>query len=421
MAMEITNNYRNYAANYADTAKKADSQAAAAKTSGKDKVQEYYEKLCKKFPQINFNTKGVLSSNSSKVTVNLSYDCLKKMANDSEFAKEIEWNLSGEMAANSMVYGWAQRDGVVLGGRTVTYDANGNRQSSCGGMRTANAGDSNTNKMQKKYKTEEERWLKARKKREEKEKTAKKQTEKKAEEKRMAGRRAEKKEAEEARTETGEYTVSATGTDIKRNTKNGNGTENIALEKTDGTEELSEAEEMEIFKKEFYEALSKITNHRTVSNAAVNISEAAFEAMKDDPQYREKILSLIQRDWGDSYAPRNCSVLITVGASLNEYRGDSWPVGYDSEFDVRSQNSFYKRTSDKKANQKELLEEYLEKRAQVKKQQQEMLNAKIAKQGQERSRLLQSWNNERLLSKASIAYEANVLTEAVTDMASLPG
>ena len=186
------------------------------KTNSKDKVQEYYEKLCKKFPQINFNTNGgVLPSNSSKVTVNLSYDCLKKMASDPEFAKEIEWNLSGEVAANSMVYGWAQRDGVVLGGRTVTYDANGNRQSSCGGMRTANAGDSNTNKMQKKYKAEEERWLKARKKREEKEKIAKKQAEKKAEEKRMAERRAKKKEAEEARTETGEYTVSATGTDIK--------------------------------------------------------------------------------------------------------------------------------------------------------------------------------------------------------------
>ena len=33
-----------------------------------------------------------------------SYDCLKKMANDPEFAKEIEWNLSGEVAANSQVY-----------------------------------------------------------------------------------------------------------------------------------------------------------------------------------------------------------------------------------------------------------------------------------------------------------------------------
>ena len=221
MAMEIISNYSNYAANYADTTKKSNSKAAAevktsTSTNSNDKVQEYYEKLCKKFPQINFNTNGgVIPSNSSKVTVNLSYDCLKKMANDPEFAKEMEWNLSGEVAANSMVYGWAQRDGVVLGGRTVTYDANGNRKSSCGGMRTANAGNSNTNKTQKKYKAEEERWLKARKKRDEKEKTAKKQAKKRAEEKRLAEGRADRKEAEEARTETGEYIVSATGTDIK--------------------------------------------------------------------------------------------------------------------------------------------------------------------------------------------------------------
>ena len=198
-----------------------------------------------------------------------------------------------------------------------------------------------------------------------------------------------------------------------KSTKNVNSIEKFALEKTSGTQELSETEEMELFKKEFYEDLSKVTNHRTVSNAAVNISEAAFKAMKDDPQYREKVLSLIQRDWGDSYAPRNCSVLITVGATLNEYRADSWPVGYDSEFDVRSQNSFYKRTSEKKDKQKELLEEYLEKRTQVKKQQQELLDEKIAKQGQDRNRLFQSWNNERQLAKASNAYEANVMVEPV--------
>ena len=142
--------------------------------------------------------------------------------------------------------------------------------------------------------------------------------------------------------------------------------------------------------------------------------------MKDDPQYREKILSLLKRDLGSSLA-RNCSAVFTVGATIKEYRGDSWPVGYDSEFYARSQNSFYKKTSGKKDSQKELLEEYLEKRAQVKKQQQEMLNEKIAKQEQERSRLLQSWNNERLLSKASNAYEANAMTETVTDTASLLG
>lgn len=182
-----------------------------------------------------------------------------------------------------------------------------------------------------------------------------------------------------------------------KNTKNINGTG-----KADSTYELSEAEEMEIFKKEFYDELSKITNHRTVSNAAVNISEAAFKAMKGDPEYREKILSLIQRDLGASYAPRDCSVLITVGATLDDYRGDSWSVGYDSEFHMRSRNSFYKRTSGKQDRQKEILEKYLQK------QQQEMFNEKIVNQDQERDRLLQSWNNERQLAKASSAYESNM-------------
>ena len=186
---------------------------------------------------------------------------------------------------------------------------------------------------------------------------------------------------------------------------------------------MSEAEEMELFKKEFYEDLSKITNHRTVSNAAVNISEEAFKAMKDDPQYREKVLSLIQRDWGDSYAPRNCSVLITVGATLNEYRADSWPVGYDSEFDMRSQNSFYKRTSEKKDRQKELLEEYLENRAQAKKQQLEMLNKKIAKMELERSRLVKnitktmeiSNNQSYYINPNTRQFTSNVKNTAIKD------
>ena len=206
-----------------------------------------------------------------------------------------------------------------------------------------------------------------------------------------------------------------------KNTKNVNSTEKFSLEKTESTKELSEAEEMELFKKEFYQELSQITTHTTVSNAAVNVTEAAFKRMKDDPEYKEQVLDWIKHDLGASYGSRNASVMLTVGGTLEECRGDAWPVSADSEFGIRSQDSFYKRTSDKKDKQKELLEEYLEKRAQVKKQQQEILNEKITRQEQERSRLLQSWNNERQLSKASNAYEANVMTETVTERASLLG
>ena len=65
MAMEITSNYSNYAANYVDTVKKPDSKASAevkvnTSVNSKDKVQAYYEKLCKKFPNITFNTSSGL-------------------------------------------------------------------------------------------------------------------------------------------------------------------------------------------------------------------------------------------------------------------------------------------------------------------------------------------------------------------------
>ena len=214
MSMEITNNYDQYLNNEIYSIKKnkqADKQKNEYVQGSGDRVQEYYVKLCKKFPQISFNTQGsIMPCCPGKTVVNISLECLKKMANDPEFAKEVEWNLSGEVAANSLLYSWAKRDGVELGGPTVKYDANGNREASCGGMRTANVGNgNNSNKIQKKYKEDQERWMKARKKREEKEKLEKKRAEKKAEEERLEKHRAEMEEISE------KYTVSSVGTDIE--------------------------------------------------------------------------------------------------------------------------------------------------------------------------------------------------------------
>lgn len=128
-------------------------------------------------------------------------------------------------------------------------------------------------------------------------------------------------------------------------------------EATQQKAELSKAEEMQLFKKEFYEDLSKIICNPTVSNAAVNISDAAFQAMKDNPEYRAQVLSLLQRDLGASFAPRNCSILITVGTSLDQYRADSWPVGNDSEFHLRSKNSFWEQRMERHKKYMELQQE----------------------------------------------------------------
>ena len=133
-------------------------------------------------------------------------------------------------------------------------------------------------------------------------------------------------------------------------------------EATQQKAELSKAEEMQLFKKEFYEDLSKIICNPTVSNAAVNISDAAFQAMKDDPEYRAQVLSLLQRDLGASFAPRYCSILIAVGTNLDQYRADSWPVGNDSEFHSRSKGSFWEQRMERHKKYMELAEEAAAKR-----------------------------------------------------------
>lgn len=175
-------------------------------------------------------------------------------------------------------------------------------------------------------------------------------------------------------------------------------------EKAGCAQELSEAEEMAAFKKEFYAELERIPKNGTIVNLAINISEEAFENMKADPEYREQILSVLRRDLTSSFAPMKASLLITVGATAEDYRGDSWSgVNNDSEFYARSRNSFYKKTNGKVDRHREALEEYLEKWAQAKKQQQEILDEKMEKAEQERNRLAKARMRERQMAGYSDA------------------
>ena len=217
MAMEITNNYSSYAVSYTETTKKSDSKAAAeVKTNSKDKVQEYYEKLCKKFPNITFNTgNSLMSGNENKVVLNLSSKCLEKMANDPEFAKKVEFNLTGVVQGQNNMFAQAKADNAVIHGVTAVMDADGNVSVTCGGMTRTSGSKQNSTTLN----AEEKQKERLEKKREERkileEKAAKKRAEKKAEEKRIAERQAEKKAAAEERFETGEYTINVTGAGIK--------------------------------------------------------------------------------------------------------------------------------------------------------------------------------------------------------------
>ena len=207
MAMEITNNYSNYAANYTDNTKTSSSNVAAevkagTSTNSKDEVQEYYEKLCKKFPEITFNTSsGLMSGNENKVVINLSSECLKKMANDPEFVKKVEFNLSGVVSGQNNMFAQAKADNAVIHGVTAVMDADGNVSVTCGGMTRTSGSKQNSTTLNTEKK--------------QKERLEKKCEERKILEEKAAKRRAERKASNEARIYTNEYTVTSTDkTDI---------------------------------------------------------------------------------------------------------------------------------------------------------------------------------------------------------------
>ena len=207
MSIKIANNHGNYEANHVDTAKKPDSRAAAEvkvskSTNSKDKVRAYYEQLCRKFPQININSsRGIAGGGKNNIVLNLSNDCLKKMANDPDFAKKIENDIAGIPAAHEQMLAKAKSDGIEIHGFAVRINADGSMQCSCSGStRTSGKKQSasvlNTEKRQK-------------------ERVEKKREERKILEEKAAERRAERKEWME-----GTFTVSATGTDVKNITQN---------------------------------------------------------------------------------------------------------------------------------------------------------------------------------------------------------
>ena len=211
MAMEITSDYSNYAANYTDTMKKSGSDATReVKTSSKVRAQEYYEQLCKKFPQININSsRGIAGGGKNNIVLNLSNDCLKKMASDPDFARKIENDIAGIPAAHEQMFAKAKSDGIEIHGFAVRINADGSMQCSCSGStRTSGSKQSasilNTKKRQK-------------------ERLEKRREERKNLEEKAAERRAERKEQMDKLTEDGEaesFTVSATGIDMKSVTQN---------------------------------------------------------------------------------------------------------------------------------------------------------------------------------------------------------
>ena len=171
---------------------------------------------------------------------------------------------------------------------------------------------------------------------------------------------------------------------------------------------------LEEYKEYFNEKMNSLYTHPSQRNMnwVIDITDSAYKRMQTDPEYEKKILDALAKNKAVDFGG-NIPVIAythiddTYEKCYGYTQGMKENVGYSKGSSAKDGNDAVRQ---KKARQKELLEEYLEKRARMKEFQQEALDEKIAKQELERSRLTKAWSSKQQMAKASSAYEANIMT-----------
>ena len=168
------------------------------------------------------------------------------------------------------------------------------------------------------------------------------------------------------------------------------------------------------YKAYFNEKMNSLYTHPSQRgmNWTIDITDAAYKKMQEDPEYEKKILDALAKNKAVDFGG-NIPVVAythiddTYDKCYGYTQGMKENVGYSGSSSTKQADA----GREKKARQKELLEEYLEKRAQAKRQQQELLDEKAAKAEQERSRLAKVWSSKQQMARVSSAYESNIMTE----------
>lgn len=144
------------------------------------------------------------------------------------------------------------------------------------------------------------------------------------------------------------------------------------VEESDTVKSISKDDmTMEEYKQYIYDQISsyQISQTRAGDQYSINISDAGFEAMKNDPEYEEWVLDYIQRDmsypapaWYTAMGGPSAYCILNFGASPEERTGSMFSAGYKGGqgtgiFDSHADNSFWSKRTETKKQIKKLTEE----------------------------------------------------------------
>ena len=169
-----------------------------------------------------------------------------------------------------------------------------------------------------------------------------------------------------------------------------------STEESGNTKELSEAEKLEVFKKEMWKEINSLSWGSSVS---IQITDEAFEKMMNDSEFKNKMMNLIRED---SRGSHNMCGGTLINIDENGYSGYSYMADHAKEanaaYESHSKGSFYSKKV-KNQNVDDIWEEKL-----LEQERQQELRDKEYFQHKE---MTEYWNKRH---SAADSYEANILT-----------
>ena len=196
-----------------------------------------------------------------------------------------------------------------------------------------------------------------------------------------------------------------------KNTKNVDSTEKFALEETGSTKELSEAEKLEAFKEEIWNEINSYSWNKSM-NISIQITDGAFKRMMNDADFKDRMLGVIKKESIAAQPPGNVSLTWIDESGYKGYSyidNDAGAIAFKAH--SSDKDSFYVQKAKKNSNSADLTEYYEKQR-----REQELQKELRDKEYFQHKELTEYWNKRQ---SAAASYEANVMTETVTDSVSL--
>lgn len=208
-------------------------------------------------------------------------------------------------------------------------------------------------------------------------------------------------------------------------------TDTVEISATGAAEAVPRADmTMEEYKQSIFNQISAFPIHPShpLYQYSVNISDAGFQAMKDDPEYEKWVLDCIKDNmdylepaWYTAIGGPPACCILNFGATKEERSGQMFAINYGNGqgqkiFDAHADESFWTNRSKR---HKELLEEAIEKAEKRHKREQALMEAAVEKSAAYRKAMSQYHSQKISQSGQSVVPMPQVFFSAGASAAEL--